>query len=36
MIISCLGDSITEDDYRIKGKRDIANVNSKNYLYFLR
>lgn len=35
MIISCLGDSITEGDYGIKGKRGIANVNSKNYPYFL-
>ena len=35
MIIVCLGDSLTEGDYGIKGKRGIANVHSENYPYFL-
>ncbi len=35
MIISCLGDSITEGDYGVKGKRGIANVHKENYPYFL-
>jgi len=35
MIISCLGDSITEGDYGVFGKRGIANVHSENYPYFL-
>ncbi len=35
MIISCLGDSLTEGDYGIFGKRCIANVQSENYPYFL-
>ena len=35
MIICCLGDSLTEGDYGIYGKRCIANVKSENYPYFL-
>ena len=35
MIICCLGDSLTEGDYGIKGKTCIANVHEKNYPYFL-
>ena len=35
MKICCLGDSLTEGDYGVKGKSGIANVNEKNYPYFL-
>ena len=35
MIISCIGDSLTEGDYGIPGKTGIANVRSENYPYFL-
>ena len=35
MIISCLGDSLTEGDYGVKGKTGIANVQRKNYPCFL-
>ncbi len=35
MIISCLGDSLTEGDYGIFGKRGIGNVHAENYPYFL-
>jgi len=35
MRIACLGDSLTEGDYGIKGKSGIANVHDKNYPYFL-
>ncbi len=35
MIIVCLGDSLTEGDYGIFGKRGIANVQKENYPYFL-
>ncbi len=35
MIISCLGDSLTEGDYGIYQKRGIANVHAENYPYFL-
>ena len=35
MIISCIGDSITEGDYGVFGKRGIANVHKENYPYFL-
>lgn len=35
MVISCIGDSLTEGDYGIKGKRGIANVHAENYPYFL-
>ncbi len=35
MIISCIGDSLTEGDYGIFGKNGIANVHSENYPYFL-
>ena len=35
MIISCIGDSLTEGDYGVYGKRGIANVHSENYPFFL-
>ena len=35
MIIACLGDSLTEGDYGVYGKRGIANVKKENYPYFL-
>lgn len=35
MIISCIGDSLTEGDYGVSGKRGIANVHKENYPYFL-
>ena len=35
MVISCIGDSLTQGDYGIKGKRGIANVQKENYPYFL-
>ena len=35
MIIVCIGDSLTEGDYGIKGVRGVANVQSDNYPYFL-
>lgn len=35
MIITCIGDSITEGDYGVFGKRGIANVHAENYPYFL-
>ncbi len=35
MIISCIGDSLTEGDYGVFGKSGIANVKSLNYPYFL-
>ena len=35
MIIACLGDSLTEGDYGVYGKRCIANVQKENYPYFL-
>ncbi len=35
MRICCLGDSLTEGDYGIPGKRGIANVHSENYPFFL-
>ncbi len=35
MIISAIGDSLTEGDYGIKGKTCIPNVKSENYPYFL-
>lgn len=34
-VIVCIGDSLTEGDYGIKGKRGIANVQPKGYPYFL-
>ena len=34
-IVVCIGDSLTEGDYGVKGKRGIANVQSKGYPYFL-
>ncbi len=35
MKIYCLGDSLTEGDYGVYGKRGIANVQPLNYPYFL-
>lgn len=35
MIISCIGDSLTEGDYGIFGKTCIANIHKENYPYFL-
>ena len=35
MKIVCLGDSLTEGDYGISGKRGIANVHAENYPFFL-
>lgn len=35
MIIACIGDSLTEGDYGVLGKRGIANVKEENYPYFL-
>lgn len=35
MKICCLGDSLTEGDYGVKGKSGIANIGEKNYPYFL-
>ncbi len=35
MIISCIGDSLTEGDYGIPGKKGIANVHAENYPFFL-
>lgn len=35
MIITCIGDSLTEGDYGIYGKKGIANVQIENYPYFL-
>ena len=35
MLISCIGDSLTEGDYGVAGKRGIANVHPENYPYFL-
>ena len=35
MKIVCIGDSLTEGDYGIAGKRGIANVKAENYPYFL-
>lgn len=35
MIVSAIGDSLTEGDYGVYGKKCIANVQEKNYPYFL-
>ena len=35
MKIVCMGDSLTEGDYGVKGKSGIANVKSVNYPFFL-
>lgn len=35
MIISCIGDSLTEGDYGAKGKTGIANVHKENYPFYL-
>lgn len=35
MVISAIGDSLTEGDYGVKGKTGIANVHSENYPYYL-
>lgn len=34
-IIVCIGDSLTEGDYGVKGMRGIGNVQEKGYPYFL-
>ena len=34
-VIICIGDSLTEGDYGIKGKSGIVNVQPKGYPYFL-
>ena len=34
-VVVCIGDSLTEGDYGIKGKRGVANVQEKGYPYFL-
>ncbi len=34
--ITCIGDSLTEGDYGVFGKSGIANVNEKNYPYYLK
>ena len=34
-VVVCIGDSLTEGDYGVKGKRGIANVQEKGYPYFL-
>ena len=36
MIISCIGDSLTEGDYGANGKKGIANTHKENYPYFLK
>lgn len=36
MKILCLGDSLTEGDYGVAGKRGIANIHKENYPYFLK
>ena len=36
MKISCIGDSLTEGDYGVKGKKGIANIHKENYPYFLK
>lgn len=36
MRICCIGDSLTEGDYGVFGKRGIANVHSESYPYFLK
>ena len=35
MTVICLGDSLTEGDYGVYGKRGIANIHKENYPYFL-
>ncbi len=35
MIIACIGDSLTEGDYGVFGKRGIADIRQENYPYFL-
>lgn len=35
MVISCIGDSITEGDYGVYGRSGIANVHRENYPFFL-
>lgn len=35
MVICCIGDSLTEGDYGIKGVRGVPNVHAENYPYFL-
>lgn len=33
--VVCIGDSLTEGDYGVKGKTGIANIHKENYPYFL-
>lgn len=35
MTVSCIGDSLTEGDYGIRGRKGIPNVHEKNYPFFL-
>ncbi len=35
MKIICIGDSLTQGDYGVKGKTGIANLHDKNYPFFL-
>ncbi len=35
MTVACLGDSLTEGDYGVLGKRGIADVRAESYPYFL-
>ncbi len=35
MIITCLGDSLTEGDYGVFGKSGIPNIKNENYPFFL-
>ncbi len=35
MVISCIGDSLTEGDYGIPGVKGVANIHPENYPYFL-
>lgn len=35
MIISCIGDSLIEGDYGVKGKTGIANVHKEDYPFYL-
>lgn len=35
MKVFCIGDSLTEGDYGVNGKRGIANIRKENYPYFL-
>lgn len=35
MKIYCLGDSLTEGDYGVRGQKGVANIHAENYPYFL-